>query len=68
MLSYGSLLFSKHIPTKDLKGIIVKIWNLASGYSRSLVNQICTIGDSESGDRQLFFSIEVLDEAMSNFR
>jgi predicted DNA-binding transcriptional regulator YafY len=64
-LLIDSLLFSKHIPYSQCKTLIGKLEGLSNQYFKSKVRHIRTMPDSQPVNKQLFLTIEVLDEAIS---
>ena len=67
-LLIDSLLFSKHIPYSQCKELVEKLEGLSSTYFRSRVKHIRTMPDTMPQNKQLFFTIETLDEAISKHR
>ncbi|MBQ7499839.1 MAG: WYL domain-containing protein [Clostridia bacterium] len=67
-LLIDSLLFSKHIPYSQCKELVEKLEGLSNRYFRSRVAHIRTMPDNMPQNRQLFFTIETLDEAMTKKR
>lgn len=67
-LLIDGLLFSKHIPYSQCKALIEKLEGLSNTYFRSRVKHIQTMPDNVPPNRQLFYTIEVLDEAISHSR
>lgn len=67
-LLIDSLLFSKHIPYSQCKELIEKLEGLSNKYFKSKVKHIRTMPDSTLDNRQLFYTIDVLDEAISRGR
>lgn len=67
-LLIDSLLFSKHIPYKQCRELISKLEGLSNRYFHSRVNHIKTMQDLSLQSQQLFYTIEVLDEAISKHR
>lgn len=67
-LLIDSLLFSKHIPYSQCKELVEKLEGLSSRYFESKVKHIRTMPDNSLTNRQLFFTIDVLDEAISRGR
>lgn len=65
-LLIDGLLFSKNIPNKQCKELITKIEGLSNVYFRSRMNHVHAIADDMPQNKQLFYTIEVLDEAISN--
>lgn len=64
-LLIDSLLFSKHIPYSQCKELVEKLERLSSKYFRAHVRHIHTMPDTNPANQQLFYTIEVLDEAIS---
>ena len=64
-LLIDSLLFSKHIPCSQCKELIGKLEGLSNRYFRARVGHIRTMPDLSLHSQQLFYTIEVLDEAIS---
>ena len=65
-LIIDSLNFSKHIPTKQCKELIEKVERLSSVYFKSnLKKSIRSMPNNCNENKQLFYTIEVLDEAIS---
>lgn len=64
-LLIDSLLFSRHIPHSQCMTLIGKLENLSNRYFRSRVKHIRTMPDNEFPNKQLFYTIEVLDQAIS---
>lgn len=67
-LLIDSLLFSKHIPYNQCKELIGKLEGLSNKYFSSNVGHIRTMPDSAPPNKQLFYTIDVLDEAISKER
>ena len=67
-LLIDGLLFSKHIPYSQCKALVKKLEGLSNTYFRSRVQYISTMPDNMPPNRQLFYSIDVLDEAISKNR
>lgn len=67
-LLIDGLLFSNHVPYKRCQDLIEKLEGLASEHFRSHVKHIKTLPDPEVYNKQLFFTIQVLDEAISRER
>ncbi len=63
-LMVDSLLFSKHIPNKQRKELIKKIEGLSSVYFSSKAHQISLLADNTPENKELFYNIEILDEAI----
>lgn len=64
-LLIDSLLFSKHIPYNQCKELIGKLEGLSNQYFKSRVKHIRTMPNLSLNRSQLFYTIEVLDEAIS---
>ena len=64
-LIIDSLIFSKHIPSKQCKELIEKVEGLSSVYFKSNLKNIKSMPNNCSENKQLFYTIEVLDEAIS---
>ncbi len=67
-LLIDSLLFSKHVPYSQCKELVEKLEGLSNGYFRSRVKHIRTMPDTAPQNKQLFYTIELLDEAISKGR
>lgn len=67
-LLIDGLLFSKHVPYSQCKELEEKLENLSNIYFRSRVKHIRTLPESAPNNRQLFYTIDVLDEAISRGR
>ena len=65
-LLIDGLLFSNHLPYKRCMQLIDKIEGLSSTHFKAHVKHIKTLPDTEINNQQLFLTIEVLDEAISN--
>lgn len=64
-LLIDGLLFSKHIPYSQCKELVGKLEGLSNQYFKSRVRYIKTLPDNSPNNRQLFYTIEILDEAIS---
>ena len=67
-LLIDSLLFSKHIPYSQCKELIEKIERLSNRYFKSRVKHIRTMLVNASDSKQLFYTIEQIDKAISKGR
>ena len=67
-LLIDSLLFSKHIPYSQCKELIEKIEGLSNRYFKSRVKHIRTMPVNAADNKQLFYTIEQLDRAISKGR
>ncbi|SKB93368.1 Predicted DNA-binding transcriptional regulator YafY, contains an HTH and WYL domains [Lachnospiraceae bacterium] len=64
-LLIDSLLFSKHLPYSQCKELIMKLETLSNKYFRASMNYISTMPEDKTNNRQVFYNIDVLDEAIS---
>lgn len=64
-LLIDSLLFSKHIPYAQCRELIKKLEGLSNIYFHAKVKHICTMSETLSTNKQLFYTIDILDEAIS---
>lgn len=67
-LLIDSLLFSKHIPYSQCRRLVEKLEGLSSVYFRSRVKHIQTLPESMADNKQLFYTVDVLDEAIEKGR
>lgn len=67
-LLIDSLLFSKHIPYSQCKELIEKIEGLSNQYFRSKVRHIRNLPEDQPNNAELFYTIEILDEAIEKNR
>lgn len=67
-LLIDSLLFSQHIPYSQCRDLIEKLEGLSSKYFEAKVKHIRTLTDSKPANKQLFYTIDILDEAISKER
>lgn len=67
-LLIDGLLFSKHVPYSQCKELVEKLESLSNIYFRSRVKHIRTLPEGQPKNRQLFYTIDVLDEAISRGR
>lgn len=63
-LLIDSLLFSKHIPYSHCKELIQKLEGFSSRYFKSKVRHICNLPEDQPQNTELFYTIEILDEAI----
>ena len=63
-----SLLFSKNIPYKQCRSLIERITCLSNQYFKSKVKHIRSLPEDMPGNKELFRSIEVIDEAIEKKR
>lgn len=64
-LLIDSLLFSKHIPYNQCRDLIEKLEGLSSKYFEAKVKHIRTLDGNQPANKQLFYTIDILDEAIS---
>ena len=64
-LLIDSVLFSKNIPQKQCRTLVEKVAGLTDRHFNAHVRHITTMPAADSDRRQIFYSIEVLDEAIS---
>ena len=64
-LLIDGLLFSKHIPYSQCKELIDKLKSLSNKYFDAKVKHIRNLPENMPANKQLFWIIEVLDEAIS---
>lgn len=67
-LLIDSLLFSKHIPYNQCRDLIEKLEGLSSKYFEAKVKHIRTLDSNQPANKQLFYTIDILDEAISKER
>lgn len=67
-LLIDGLIFSKHIPYSQCKDLVNKLASLSNKYFESHIKHIRTMPDNAPQNRQLFYTIEVLDEAINSSR
>ena len=64
-LLIDSLLFSKHIPYSQCKELVEKLEGLSNRYFKSRVRFIRTLPETKPKNAQLFYTIEIIDEAIA---
>lgn len=67
-LLIDGLLFSKHIPYSQCKELVDKLSGLSNKYFKSRVKHIQTMPDMAPQNKQIFYTIDILDEAISKGR
>lgn len=67
-LLIDSLLFSKNIPATQKKRLIAKLGGLSNRYFEPRIRHVRAITDTVGKNGQLFYTIEVLDEAIRKKR
>lgn len=67
-LLIDSLLFSKHIPYSQCKELIEKIEGLSNCYFQSKMRHVRNLPDDQPRNSELFYTIEILDEAIESHR
>ena len=64
-LLIDGLLFSKYIPHRQCKELIAKIENEGNNYFKSRVKHIALPEESVSVNKELFYNVDIIDEAIS---
>lgn len=64
-LLIDSLLFNRYLPARQCKEMISKIENLSNEYFKSRVKHIQNLPDNMPRNNQVFYTLEILDEAIS---
>ena len=64
-LLIDGLLFSKHTPNKQCKELVAKLEGLSNRYFKSRVRFVATLPETQPKNSQLFYTIEILDEAIA---
>ncbi|MBE6927543.1 MAG: WYL domain-containing protein [Ruminococcaceae bacterium] len=64
-LLIDSLLFSKHIPYSQCKELVEKLEGLSNRYFKPRVRFISTFPETKPANLQLFYTIEIIDEAIA---
>lgn len=64
-LLIDSLLFSKHIPYSQCKELVDKLEGLSNRYFKSRIRFISTLPETAPRNKELFYTIEILDEAIA---
>lgn len=67
-LLIDSLLFNRYLPERQCKEMIKKIENLSNEHFKSRVKHIQNLPDNMPRNNQVFFTLEMLDEAISKGR
>lgn len=67
-LIIDSLLFSKHIPYNQCKDLVTKIEGLSNRYFIKKMKHVRNLPENLPQNPELFYTIEILDEAISNNR
>lgn len=63
-LLIDSLLFSKHLPYSQCKELVQKLETLSNIYFKSHMEYISTMPEDKTNNKQVFFNIDILDEAI----
>ena len=63
-LLIDSVLFSNHIPYQQDKQLVEKLSKLSNVYFRSRVKHITRMSEDKTDNKQLFYNVELLDEAI----
>ena len=64
-LLIDSLLFSKNIPRTQCRELIEKLKGLSNIYFNKKVSHICNLPENRPENKELFYTIDVLDDAIS---
>ena len=64
-LLIDSVLFSKHIPRTQCRKLIEKLKGLSNIYFDKKVGHICGLPENSPENKELFYTIDILDEAIS---
>lgn len=64
-LLIDSLLFSKNVPYTQCKELIEKLKGLSNIYFDKKVKHICNLPDNQPRNKEVFYTIDLLDEAIS---
>lgn len=67
-LLIDSVLFSNHIPYKQDRELVKKLASLSNIYFKSRVKHIARMPEDKTDNKQLFYNIELLDEAIGKGR
>lgn len=67
-LLIDSLLFSKHIPSSQCKELINKVTGLSNKYFKTKVRHVHNLPEDKPQNAELFYTIEILDEAIERNR
>lgn len=67
-LLIDSVLFSNHIPYKQDKQLVDKLAALSNIYFKKRVNHIARMPEDKTDNKQLFYNVELLDEAIEKSR
>ena len=65
-LLIDGLLFSKHIPYSQCRELVEKLEGLSNRYFKSRVRFISTLPETGPKNAELFYTIEIIDEAIAN--
>ncbi len=67
-LLIDSLIFYKNIPSSQCTALINKLKKLSSSHFSARIGHIRSLSDNRPQNKQLFYTIEILDEALSKGR
>jgi predicted DNA-binding transcriptional regulator YafY len=67
-LLVDSVMFSRHIPTRQRRELIGKLERLSNRYFQSKVKHVKSLPEVKGVNRQFFYTISVLDEAIDSKR
>lgn len=64
-LLIDSLLFSKNIPYSQCNRLIKKLEKMSNVYFKSRVKHVATMTQDKTDNKQIFYTIDIIDEAIS---
>ena len=67
-LLIDGLIFSKHIPYSQCKELVGKLSSLSNQYFKARIKHISTMPDNSPQNKELFYNIDIIDEAISKRR
>jgi predicted DNA-binding transcriptional regulator YafY len=67
-LLIDALLFADNIPKNQLKSLLEKLEGLSNQYFNRSVRHICNLKDNAQANNELFYNIEILDDAIQHRR
>ncbi len=67
-LLIDGLIFSKHIPYSQCKELVGKLSSLSNQYFKAKIKHISTMPDNSPQNKELFYNIDIIDEAIGKRR
>lgn len=67
-LLIDSLLFSKHLPYSQCKELVGKLEKLSNKYFKARIKHIATMPQDRTNNKQLFYTIDIIDEAITHHK